>query len=103
MGFTCNDCQIDFSSVDEMDIYILFQPGLFDMHVKSITAVDAPVSYPSPAVDIGTADYVKALIEYTIQSGGGLYDYGYRGVCIAVYKLTLNTLLAADILSKSDK
>ena len=85
-----------------MDIY-LFQSGLFDIRVKSITAVDSSVSYPSPAVDIGAAAYVKTLIESTIQSGGVLYDYGYRGLCIAVYKSTLNTLLAADILSKSNK
>ena len=70
MGFQCNDCQIDFSSVDEMDIYVLFQQGQFDIRVKAITTVDTPISYPSPVIYIASANAVKALIDSTIQSGG---------------------------------
>ena len=103
MGFTCSDCRIDFSSVDEMDIYVLFQSGLFDIRVKSITAVDTPIYYPSPTIDIDSTDEMKALIDSAISSGGGLYDYGYMELCIAMYKSMLNTFLAArsDVISRS--
>lgn len=88
-----------------MDIYVLFQSGLFDIRVKTITAVDAPVSFSSPVVQIGSAGEIKSLIESTVRSGGGLYDYGYRGLCIAVYKSTLSTFLAAEseVVSKPIK
>ena len=99
MGFTCSNCQLDFTSVDEMDIYVLFQSGPFDIRVKSIAAVFTPIDYTSPIVDITSVNEVRDLIYSTIQSGGRLYDYGYIELCIAIYKSTLNTLLHAN---KSD-
>ena len=36
----CNDCKIDFSSVVQMDIYILFQDGPFEVNVKQISTVN---------------------------------------------------------------
>lgn len=96
IGFQCSNCQLDFSSVNEMDIYVLFQSGTFNVRVRAITAVDTPQSFPSPVISIASANDVKGLIQSTIQSGGKLYDYDYFELCIAVYRSTLNTLLRSD-------
>eukprot|EP01083_Nonionella_stella_P007306 21130_1 len=45
IGYQCNDCRLDLSSVNEMDLYVLFQKGPFNVRVKSITAVDSPKSF----------------------------------------------------------
>ena len=94
-GWTCRDCRIDFSVVNEMDLYVLFQEGPFEVRVKEIRAVDEPQAFPSPVIEIASEAEIKALIEETIKSGGGLYDYGYVELCNAVYRSTLNSLLAA--------
>jgi len=96
IGYQCNDCQIDFSSVNEMDLYVLFQEGEFEVRVKSITAVDTPMRVPMPTILIASENDVKDLIEVTIQSGGKLYDYGYTELCNSVYRSMLNTFLAAQ-------
>jgi len=102
MGYQCNGCQMDFSAMNEMDIYVLFQEGPFDVRVKAITAVDTPKTYPSPVISIASKNEIKGLIDSTIDSGGSLYDYGYGELCIAVYRSTLNTLLAAGSAADVD-
>ncbi|KAL7537455.1 hypothetical protein ACHAXR_007836 [Thalassiosira sp. AJA248-18] len=102
MGFQCNSCKIDFSSVNEMDIYVLFQARRFNVRVKSITAVDTTMRFPSPVISIASKNDVQSLIDNTIQSGVKLYNYGYAELCIAVYRSTLNTILAADFDNGSD-
>lgn len=96
IGQVCNDCQIDFSSVIEMDIYVLFQGGPFRILVKQITAVNDEQSFPSPSITLSSTDEIKNLIDETTQSGGALYNYGYYELCIAIYRSVLNTLLAAN-------
>ena len=96
IGRPCNDCQINFSSIVEMDIYVLFQEGSFEVKVKKVTAVDDHQSFPSPAVALSSTEEIKTLIDQTIQSGGGLYDDGYQELCIAIYRSILNTILSAN-------
>ena len=95
-GFQCSNCQLNISSVNEMDIYVLFQDGSFQVRIKSITAVDTPQSFPSPAIFLPSSIAIKELLDSTIESGGKLYDYSYGELCVAVYRSTLNTLLAAS-------
>lgn len=96
IGQVCTDCQIDFSSVIEMDIYVLFQEGPFEILVKQITAVTVEQSFPSPSITLSSTDEIKNLIDETTQSGGALYNYGYYELCITIYRSVLNTLLAAN-------
>jgi len=96
IGRPCNGCQINFSSIVEMDIYVLFQEGPFEVKVKKVTAVDDHQSFPSPAIALSSTEEIKTLIDQTIQSGGGLYDDGYQELCIALYTSVLNTILSAN-------
>ena len=96
-GWQCNNCQIDFRSVVEMDVYVLFQAGPFDVRVKSVCAVDNVPSFPSPSISFSSASEIKSLVDSTIDAGGGLYDKGYRELCIAIYKSVLNSILAAKV------
>merc|ERR1712115_88050 len=77
------------------DIYVLFQQGPFDVRVKSITAVKNAQSFPSPVIMLENKYDVKELIESAIQSGGSLYDKGYTELCVAIYRSTLNSLIAS--------
>jgi len=95
-GWQCSDCRIDFSSVNEMDIYVLFQSGPFDVRVKKIYAVDADQSFPSPSISLSSPNQINNLIDSTIRSGGGVYDKGYQELCIAMYRSVLNTILAVE-------
>lgn len=96
IGRLCNDCQIDFSSIVEMDIYVLFQDGPFEVKVTKITAVNDYQTFASPVISLSSTDEIKTLIDRTIQAGGGLYDKGYQELCIALYRSVLNTILASD-------
>ncbi len=96
IGRPCNDCQINFSSIVEMDIYVLFQDGPFEVKVNKITAVDDYQTFASPVISLSSIDEIKTLIDKTIQSGGGLYDKGYQELCIALYLSVLNTILASN-------
>ncbi|KAL7528526.1 hypothetical protein ACHAWF_002595 [Thalassiosira exigua] len=96
MGWQCDDCAIDFSSTDEMDLYVLFQGGEFDVRVKEIYAVEDPVRFPSPVVSFSSAEDLKSLVDSTVSSGGSLYDKGYSELCIAIYRSVLNSVLASD-------
>ena len=106
IGQPCTTCEIDFTSVVEMDIYVLFQEGPFEVRVKKIAAVeekeededgnDQTTSFPSPSITLSSTDDIKALIDETTESGGGLYDKGYQELCIAIYRSVLNTILEAN-------
>lgn len=102
IGYQCRNCALDTTSIDEMDIYVLFQSGPFNVRVKSITAVDNDQSYASPVISIDSDSEIKDLIQSTIKSGGSLYDKGYPELCIAIYRSTLNSLIAASGDSSSD-
>ncbi len=96
IGRVCNDCQIDFSSIEEISISVLFQDGFFNVKVHKITAVDDYQAFASPVISLSSTDEIKTLINKTIQSGGGLYDKGYQELCIALYSTVLNTILASN-------
>lgn len=98
-GWRCqnpNSCILDTSKINEMDVYVLFQEGGFDVNIKSITAVTNVTSFRSPSISIKSTNEILQLIQSTIKSGGKLYDYGYQELCIAIYRSTLNTLLASS-------
>lgn len=98
IGFLCRDksrCTMDPTRINEMDLYVLFQEGPFRVDVHSITAVRNATSFPSPKVNLTSSDQVRDLIQATIDSGAGVYNYGYMEICNAVYRSTLNTLLAS--------
>jgi len=95
-GYQCSSCVLDTSSVNGMRFSVLFQKGPFDVRVKSITAVDDAKSFPSPVISLSSSNEIKELVESTIESGGSVYDYGYKELCIAMYRSTLNTVLAAS-------
>lgn len=99
-GFRCqnlNSCILDTTRIDEIDIYVLFQEGTFNVNIRSITAVHNVTSFASPIIStITTPKQIRDLIDSTIKSGGKLYDYGYHELCIAIYRSTLNSLMAAS-------
>ena len=66
--------------------------------IVAVTENDAVTSttYVSPTISIDSINGMQDLIVSTIQSGGSLYDYDYKELCIAVYRSTLNTLLEAN-------
>ncbi|KAL7490883.1 hypothetical protein ACHAWT_000699 [Skeletonema menzelii] len=96
IGRVCNDCQINFSSIVEVDLYVLFQDGPFEVRLRKISAVNDPQTFASPVISLLSNEEIKTLIDKTIQSGGGLYDKGYHELCIALYGSVLNTILAAN-------
>ena len=99
IGFQCtNNCQIDWSIINGMDIYVLFQEGNFQIKVDSIVAVveDAQRSFDIPNISFTNVNQLGNVIEKTIKNGGGLYDYDYKELCIAVYKSTLNTIVGTS-------
>jgi len=99
IGFQCtNNCQIDWSIINGMDIYVLFQEGNFQVKVDSIVAVveDVQRSFDIPNVTFTNVNQLGNVIEKTIKNGGGLYDYDYKELCIAVYKSTLNTIVGSS-------
>lgn len=112
IGFQCNECEIDWRYINEMDLYVLFQEGDFSVQVKSISAVENVTSYASPAISIADENEIGSLVQETIKSGSSLYDYDYKELCIAVYRSALNSLLAvagedgdslSDVVSKTIK
>lgn len=103
MGYQCKSCTLDTTSIDEMEIYALFQEGPFRVNVKSITAVTDPRSFVAPTIGFGSTEDITALIEATVTSGSKVYDYGYREICIAIYWSTLNTILEATGVSNAVK
>ena len=98
IGFQCtNNCQIDWSIINGMDIYVLFQEGNFQVKVDSIVAVVEDVqSFDIPNITFDNVNQLGNVIEKTIKNGGGLYDYDYKEICIAVYKSTLNTIVGSS-------
>ena len=98
IGFQCtNNCQIDWSIINGMDIYVLFQEGNFQVKVDSIVAVVEDVqSFDIPSITFDNVNQLGNVIEKTIKNGGGLYDYDYKELCIAVYKSTLNTIVGSE-------
>ena len=91
---------MDWKYVNGMDLYVLFQEGEFDVRVKSIEAVMDAQSFASPGISIQSMDEIGKLIEATIKSGGKLYDYDYKELCIAIYRSTLNTILEATVVDE---
>ena len=55
MGLTCAGIRLglEVASVNKIDIYVLFQEVLLEVQVKTITAAETPVSYPSSVLEIG--------------------------------------------------
>jgi len=96
MGYQCSNCALNRRSINEMDVYVLFQEGIFDVKIKAIRAVGEQQVVPSPVLTISSNDEIRELIVSTISRGGSLYDYGYYELCISVYASTLNSMLAAD-------
>ncbi|EJK69188.1 hypothetical protein THAOC_09585, partial [Thalassiosira oceanica] len=96
MGYQCSNCALNRRSINEMDVYVLFQEGNFDVKIKAIRAVGEQQVVPSPVLTISSNDEIRELIVSTISRGGSLYDYGYYELCISVYASTLNSMLAAD-------
>ena len=99
MGWVCRQeagCVLDSTSIDEIDVYVLFQEGIFEVRLKSITAVAESISFPSPVIDISSDEDLRNLITDTMSAGGALYDYGYGELCIATYRSTVNSILAAS-------
>ena len=97
-GWVCRQaaCVLDSASIDAIEFSVLFQEGTFEVRLKSITAVAEPISFPSPVIDISSDQDLRNLITDTIFSGGALYDYGYGELCIATYRSTVNSILAAS-------
>lgn len=107
IGWQCSNCALDTSSINEMDLYVLYQDGSFDARIRSITAVmDAPsrssAALRQPKVTLQSRQQGVDLIQSAIDSGGYMYDQGYRELCISVYRSALNTLMTAAVNSGAD-
>merc|ERR1712232_125426 len=82
----------------EMSLYVLFQEGNFELHLKHIRAVRrADLREPTPAVPSHTltATQLLTLIKSTIARGAYLYDKSYTELCGAVYESSMRTIVAA--------
>uniref|UniRef100_A0A7S4JSA9 NADH:ubiquinone oxidoreductase intermediate-associated protein 30 domain-containing protein n=1 Tax=Odontella aurita TaxID=265563 RepID=A0A7S4JSA9_9STRA len=98
MGWQCRECSLDATSVDEMDVYVLFQEGPFEVRIRSIAAVEdapPPSSLASPAVPLTSAEDVSGLFLSAVRSGGYLYDQGYRELCASIYWSALSSVVAS--------
>ena len=102
MGFKCSNCQLDTSSINEIDIYVLFQEGPFEVKVRSITAVKEAVTFSSPIISFSSSNDIQNLLESTVRSGSSLYNIGYAELCIAIYQSTLNTLIGSNITIENE-
>ena len=104
IGRQCrNNCRLNTSQIGGMSVYVLFQEGSFDVRLRSIEAVRQPRSFPSPVYEnLQSANDVVSLLRSTISSGGGVYDYGYQEICIAMYWSVLNTILSSQASAVSD-
>eukprot|EP00928_Gymnodinium_smaydae_P007819 TRINITY_DN1279_c0_g2_i3.p1 TRINITY_DN1279_c0_g2~~TRINITY_DN1279_c0_g2_i3.p1 ORF type:complete len:756 (+),score=115.66 TRINITY_DN1279_c0_g2_i3:69-2336(+) len=95
MGSVCPSCKLNTRSVNELDVYVLFQQGAFEVRLRSIRAVTTKPFFPTVPTTILTSADVSELLGAAIESGGYLYDKGYRELCTAVYLTTARQILAA--------
>lgn len=102
MGFQCNSCKFDMSTVDKIDFYVLFQEGTFETRIRSITAVENAVTFPSPNISFSSISDIRNLLESTIRSGSSLFNINYGELCIAIYRSTLNGILASSSTTSGD-
>jgi len=104
-GFQCQSCNLDLSSINGVDFYVLFQDGSFDVQVQSITAVEKENHFRSPQNTFASNNAVKDLLVSTINSAGYLFNKGYIDLCLAVYSATLNAIVEAsdDAISETLK
>jgi len=97
-GRVCQDssqCTLDPARITEMELGVRFQEGPFSVNFYSITAVQNATSFTSPSVTLASSTEVQTLIQATTSSGGAVYNSGYTETCNAMYRSTLNTLLAS--------
>lgn len=103
-GFGCwsdSGCGVlDISRISTMNFSVLFQEGRFKVVLKSITAVQEPISFMTPRVNVTS---VQSLITSTINRGSALYNDDYRELCSAIYRSTLNTLMGSPTVSQKLK
>eukprot|EP00440_Ansanella_granifera_P025574 gb/GFBE01027771.1/.p1 GENE.gb/GFBE01027771.1/~~gb/GFBE01027771.1/.p1 ORF type:complete len:690 (+),score=127.26 gb/GFBE01027771.1/:1-2070(+) len=96
-GYVSNSAKLNTASIDQLDIYMLFQSGPFEIQLHSVSAVrnvlDAPLP-TAPSVPM-TPSAVSTLVANTIAKGGALYDKGYQELCIAIYAAAARQILAA--------
>lgn len=78
---TC-DCQINFSSVVQMDIYILFQDGPFEVNVKQISTVN----------DLQTFASLRWYCFYQLMKSRHLSTTQFNPVAVCMIKTTKNTV-----------
>lgn len=97
-GYECKrSCKLDASKVNALEVYALFQSGGFEVRLHSISTVekafDAPLpTAPSIPLDSGG---ISSMIQATIDSGGALYDKGYKELCLAMYETAARQIVAA--------
>jgi len=94
-GRTCSSCALDARRVNEIDVYVLFQEGPFDVAIRSITAVTKAAVFSAPSVQMTSSD-INSFIAASIRSGASLYSKGYVELCIAIYTSALKTILASS-------
>jgi len=105
IGYRCDDCSLDWSRINEMDIYVLFQEGDFEVRIRSITAttdIGHQFEPPSNVPFVSTSDVVEFL-SATITSGGSLYNMDYIELCAAMYWSAVNTVIASSIITPAVK
>jgi len=104
-GFQCqSSCNLDLSSVNGVDFYVLYQDSSFEVEVQSITAVEKEHHFRSPQNTFASNNAVQDLLVSTVNSAGYLFNKGYIGLCIAVYSATLNAIVnASDDVSETMK
>jgi len=100
IGFRCSGCALDTTSVNGMDIYVLYQEGPFEARIKSITAVKENRAFGSPVVPALAAtdaqNNIVELLEATIVKGSSLFNKDYIEMCAALYWSTVNTIIASS-------
>mmetsp|Transcript_41492 Transcript_41492/g.64799 ORF Transcript_41492/g.64799 Transcript_41492/m.64799 type:complete len:207 (+) Transcript_41492:110-730(+) len=78
-----------------MEIYVLFQGGAFDIQISSIAAVKDKKMSSFPAVTVSDSQ-VAPFMQKTIDSGAGLWNYGYQDLSLAVYGTALKIMSVAE-------
>jgi len=93
--WNCSYGKLDMSSIRAMRFYVLYQEGRFEARIRSVSAVEAPRSSPTPAVSFASRKDVETLLINSIESGERTYDAQYRDLCIAIYRSALDSLAAS--------
>ena len=102
----CSQCKIDPSSIDEVDVYVLYQPGPFRVVLRRIEAVKSAADVPgvdkvktdAPTMPVRKMSdrQVRSLIEGAIARGSTAWNKNQPEICGAIYDCTMRSIAGSS-------